>query len=118
MAIAVYCALKSPSDFRQGVILAVNHDGDGDSTGSICGNILGAYLGRSALPQDWLAKLELREVIAEVGQDLLTAIVTMKNGGQISWLVKYSCCGYMPYITFSPGPYLSMGRFLIIYLNR
>jgi ADP-ribosylglycohydrolase len=73
LAIAVYCALKSPSDFRQGVILAVNHDGDSDSTGSICGNILGAYLGRSALPQDWLAKLELREVIAEVGRDLLTA---------------------------------------------
>ncbi len=73
LAIAIYCALKSPRDFRQGIILAVNHSGDSDSTGAICGNILGAYLGRSALPQDWLAKLELCQVIAEMGRDLLTA---------------------------------------------
>lgn len=32
--------------------LAVNHDGDSDSTGAITGNILGAYLGQQAIPQD------------------------------------------------------------------
>lgn len=84
LAIGVYCALKSPHDFRQGVILAVNHNGDSDSTGAICGNILGAYLGRSALPQEWLERLELREVIAEVGRDLLTAYRDDEE-----WRVKY-----------------------------
>lgn len=73
LAIAIYCALKSPHEFAPGVILAVNHSGDSDSTGAICGNILGAYLGRAALPQDWLAQLELGPVIAEIGHDLLTA---------------------------------------------
>lgn len=84
LAIAIYCALKSPDDFSQGVILAVNHNGDSDSTGSICGNILGAYLGSASLPQDWLAQLELRQVIAEIGRDLLTAY---RDDEQ--WISKY-----------------------------
>lgn len=84
LAIAIYCALKSPQDFRQGLILAVNHNGDSDSTGAICGNILGAYLGRAALPQEWLESLELREVIAEIGRDLLTAYRDDEE-----WLMKY-----------------------------
>jgi ADP-ribosylglycohydrolase len=37
LAISIYCALVA-RDFRHGVILAVNHDGDSDSTGSITGN--------------------------------------------------------------------------------
>jgi ADP-ribosylglycohydrolase len=57
-------------DFRQGVILAVNHDGDSDSTGSITGNILGALHGVQAIPEVWLEPLELRHVIAEMADDL------------------------------------------------
>ena len=37
LAIAIYCALVA-KDFRHGVMLAVNHDGDSDSTGAIAGN--------------------------------------------------------------------------------
>jgi hypothetical protein len=32
-------------NFKDGVILAVNHDGDSDSTGSITGNLLGTAIG-------------------------------------------------------------------------
>ena len=42
-----------------GVILAVNHGGDSDSTGLIAGHLLGAMQGRSAIPNRWLAPLEL-----------------------------------------------------------
>ena len=56
-------------NFR-GVILAVNHDGDSDSTGSIAGNLLGAMQGAKAIPKDWLEPLELREVITELAEDL------------------------------------------------
>ena len=69
LAISVYCALVA-SDFRSGMILAVNHDGDSDSTGSITGNLLGTMHGVTAIPKDWLAELELRQVIAEVAEDL------------------------------------------------
>lgn len=69
LAIAVYCALTA-KDFADGVIRAVNHDGDSDSTGSITGNILGALWGDSAIPDSFLDHLELRNVITEIAQDL------------------------------------------------
>jgi ADP-ribosyl-[dinitrogen reductase] hydrolase len=49
LAISVYCALVA-RDFRQGVVMAVNHDGDSDSTGAITGNLLGALHGVDAIP--------------------------------------------------------------------
>jgi ADP-ribosylglycohydrolase len=69
LAISIYCALVAQS-FRDGVILAVNHDGDSDSTGAIAGNLLGAMQGVRAIPADWLEGLELRTVIAELADDL------------------------------------------------
>jgi len=71
LAISVYCALVAES-FEQGIVLAVNHDGDSDSTGAITGNILGAALGMSAIPDRWLVDLELRSVIEAVASDLWT----------------------------------------------
>ena len=69
LAISIYCALVA-RNFRQGVILAVNHDGDSDSTGAIVGNLLGAMHGVKAIPAEWLEPLELREVISELAEDL------------------------------------------------
>lgn len=69
LAISLYCALVA-DDFRHGVILAVNHDGDSDSTGSITGNLLGTLHGVTAIPPAWLEPLELRDVIAELAEDL------------------------------------------------
>jgi ADP-ribosylglycohydrolase len=71
LAIGVYCALKATT-FEDGVIMAVNHDGDSDSTGLIAGHLLGAMLGLSEIPARWLATLELRGVIEEVADDLAT----------------------------------------------
>lgn len=71
LSIAVYCALVA-GNFREGLILAVNHDGDSDSTGSMAGNLLGALYGVKAIPAEWLEPLELRDVIAELAQDLHT----------------------------------------------
>lgn len=69
LAISIYCALVA-RNFKHGVILAVNHDGDSDSTGSITGNLLGAMLGVKSIPSEWLEPLELREVITTVAEDL------------------------------------------------
>ena len=69
LAISIYCALVA-RNFKHGVILAVNHDGDSDSTGSIAGNLLGAMHGAKAIPEEWLEPLELREVITELAEDL------------------------------------------------
>ncbi len=71
LAISVYCSLVAKT-FKQGVLMAVNHDGDSDSTGAITGNLLGAMLGVKAIPEKWLEPLELRDTITEIAKDLLT----------------------------------------------
>ena len=63
LAIALYAALRYEKDLKAALIAAVNHGGDSDSTGAICGNILGAWLGMEAIPPDWAEQLELREEI-------------------------------------------------------
>lgn len=70
LSVAVYCALCHCSNVENALCLAVNHDGDSDSTGAICGNIMGAYLGEGALPKKWLKKLELYESIRETALEL------------------------------------------------
>jgi ADP-ribosylglycohydrolase len=69
LAIGIYCALVAES-FGDGIILAVNHDGDSDSTGSIAGNLLGAMVGVCAISSEWLEPLELADVIREIAEDL------------------------------------------------
>ena len=72
LAIAVYCALKE-QDIRECLLMAVNHDGDSDSTGAICGNILGALYGYEALPDDWQEQVELSRFILQMADALCNA---------------------------------------------
>ncbi|WP_322973818.1 ADP-ribosylglycohydrolase family protein [Actinacidiphila oryziradicis] len=71
LAIALYCALAGGS-VREALQLAANHSGNGDSTGAVCGNLLGAYHGDVGLPTDWLAVVEGRGVISELADDFDT----------------------------------------------
>ena len=70
LGIAIYCALRYQNDFNRGVIAAVNHSGDSDSTGAVTGNILGALLGYDAIEEKWISDLELKDVIEEISIDL------------------------------------------------
>jgi ADP-ribosylglycohydrolase len=69
LAIRLYCAMIA-ENLEQVLILAVNHSGDSDSTGSIAGNIAGAILGQRAIPDRWLTILEMREVTETITGDL------------------------------------------------
>lgn len=70
LGIALYCSLKYQNDFSKGVITAVNHKGDSDSTGAVTGNILGALLGYAAIEDKWKKDIELSDVIWEMADDL------------------------------------------------
>ena len=70
LAISIYCALRHHDDFSAGIIAAVNHKGDSDSTGAVTGNILGALLGYGAIEEKWKRDLELSNVILEMADDL------------------------------------------------
>ncbi|WP_063830643.1 ADP-ribosylglycohydrolase family protein [Kitasatospora phosalacinea] len=72
LAVAVYAALAG-GDARAALVLAVNHSGDSDSTGAVCGNLVGAVHGLPGLPADWCALVEGREVVLQVADDLVAA---------------------------------------------
>ncbi|MEU9291022.1 ADP-ribosylglycohydrolase family protein [Streptomyces sp. NPDC048275] len=74
LAIGVYCALATPR-VHDALLLSVNHSGDSDSTGSICGNLLGARHGDHGLPHDWLEWVEGRAQIAALADDFATECV-------------------------------------------
>lgn len=74
LAIAVYCALKYENNFDMALRIAVNHNGDSDSTGAVCGNILGAYLGYNAIPQKYKERLELHDLICETADNLFSSL--------------------------------------------
>ena len=73
IAIAIFCALRYQDDLVECLSAAVTHDGDSDSTGAIAGNILGAWLGASAIPEEWLAAIELRDVVDSMAHKLYEA---------------------------------------------
>lgn len=75
LAIAVFCAVRYQNDFAAAIRAAVNHKGDSDSTGAICGNILGAWLGKEAVEAAFdLNNLELRDVIEQMAEELFEAV--------------------------------------------
>lgn len=95
LAIGVYCALVA-EDVRHGLLLAVNHGGDSDSTGSICGNLLGVLHGETALPPGWVADLEGRATILELADDFAMEMTQGPalhspdaNSTSPAWLVRY-----------------------------
>ena len=94
LAIAIYCAMKYDLDFDKAIIAAVNHGGDSDSTGAIAGNILGAYLGLSAIPEKYTKNLELLDVITEIAEDLyydcqINEYTYSEDPRDMAWEKKY-----------------------------
>lgn len=73
LAIALYCALKAAS-FKEGVLLAANHDGDSDSTASIAGALLGLIHGVEGIPAEWMRDLELRDLVELMGVNLFAVV--------------------------------------------
>ncbi|WP_455922252.1 ADP-ribosylglycohydrolase family protein [Pseudomonas putida] len=69
LAIGVWCALGADS-LEEGIIRAVNHSGDSDSTGLVAGHLLGIEYGAAAIPARWFQRLELRHVIERIADDL------------------------------------------------
>lgn len=75
LAIAVFCAVRYQDDFAAALRAAVNHKGDSDSTGAICGNILGAWLGEEAVAAAFdLNRLELRDVVEKMAGQLFDTV--------------------------------------------
>lgn len=101
--IAAYCAVRHVSDPAQAIIAAVNHDGDSDSTGSICGNIVGAIHGYEVLKRHRIfcpdgaeleQTLELSNIILALADDLATKCpigdyIPIDTPAKKQWYMRY-----------------------------
>lgn len=73
LAIAVFCALRFEDDFAGGLIAAVNHRGDSDSTGAVAGNLLGARLGLGGIPAQFREGTDVHDILVTLAEDLAQA---------------------------------------------
>jgi ADP-ribosylglycohydrolase len=87
LAIAV-CAALVARDVGDGVLLAVNHSGDSDSTGSICGNILGARDAVDAITSRLRHHIDLRWVIEPLVIELLAEFGATPPQANV-WMARY-----------------------------
>ncbi len=62
---AAYCFARSPASFEDTVTFALHLAGNTAAIAAMAGAISGAYLGRRAIPERWLAGLERGAVSPE-----------------------------------------------------
>jgi len=91
LAIAIYCSLRYENDFSKGIIAAVNHSGDSDSTGAVTGNILGALIGYDAIEDKWKKNLECADIIIEMADDICHGCQMSEYSSyhDAPWALKY-----------------------------
>lgn len=100
-AIALYCAMRHVDSVEDAIIAAVNHNGDSDSTGAICGNIMGAIYGYEHIKRHRIfcpngkeleQTLELSNIILAIADDLALGCnwEDYQSDGVRQWLDRYS----------------------------
>lgn len=70
-ALAYFCILRYPNDYKKAIQTAVNITGDSDSVGSVAGGILGARLGIESIPVSWVEALKGKEILEGMVEPLL-----------------------------------------------
>ncbi len=66
------CFLRSPEDFAEAVLPAVNLGNDAESAAAMAGSLCGAYLGASAIPGRFLDNFPWWEELAAAADELLS----------------------------------------------
>jgi ADP-ribosylglycohydrolase len=73
---AALWALATTEDFRSGSLRAVNLGNDADTTGAVYGQLAGAVYGAAGIPQEWRARLALRETITTFADALYDLVAS------------------------------------------
>ncbi len=88
LSISLFASLVYENNFEKGVLLAINHSGDSDSTGAITGNILGLINGEKEIPEKWIINLIGYETVKQVAIDLFIKLPNDFNK-KFEWYIKY-----------------------------
>lgn len=71
LAITLFVSLVYENDYKNGVLAAVNHSGDSDTTGSMVGQLLGLCNGIEAIPQEWIDNLIGISILDTICSDVI-----------------------------------------------
>ncbi len=69
LAIGLCCALAG-SDAPTAILASVNHSGDSDSTGIVCGSLVGVIAGEEPIPTDWIGSLDITDIVTQMADDM------------------------------------------------
>lgn len=72
LAIGLLSALRHENDIAGAMTFAANHGGDSNTTAAIAGTLVGARIGFNAIPDRFVDRLELVDVILELADDVTT----------------------------------------------
>jgi ADP-ribosyl-[dinitrogen reductase] hydrolase len=72
---AALWAFHRSDSFRKGALRAVNLGNDADTTGAIYGQLAGAFYGVNEIPQEWLERLVMREIIGDMADALFDFLI-------------------------------------------
>jgi ADP-ribosylglycohydrolase len=68
---ALFSAALFEDNYENAIRLAVNHDGQSDVCGALCGGLLGAYHGAEFVPKKWVQKLSYLRLIEDMAISLV-----------------------------------------------
>lgn len=77
---ALFAFLRTPYDFEQTLVTAVNAGGDTDSIGAMAGALSGSFNGVGAIPARWLETVEGRKYVEGLAVRLFTLTPAGKPG--------------------------------------
>ena len=72
LAIGLLSALRHENDIAGAMTFAANHGGNSNTTAAIAGMLVGARIGFNAIPDRFVDRLELVDVILELADDVTT----------------------------------------------
>ena len=95
LAIGLLCALRHENDIAGAMTFAANHGGDSNNTAAIAGTLVGARIGFNAIPDRFVDRLELVDVILELADDVTTDCPMSEYGPRNPvWVHKYIYSDY------------------------
>lgn len=75
---AIWCFYHTDS-FEEAILTAANLGDDADTTAAICGQLAGAYYGKSGIPQKWLDKLVQCDKIEQIATSICIDVVNRQK---------------------------------------
>ena len=69
---AALWAFDRSDSFESGCLMAVNLGDDADTTGAVFGQIAGAYYGEAGIPNSWVSKIALKDLIRSFADQIFS----------------------------------------------